>query len=230
MNLKIRALDKLLNYEVFKWQLLSQFKKNQKENKIKYNPCITFSREPGSGGKLIAKLVAKKLKLKYYDKKIVEMIVKQTRKRKELIQSIDERKISLLEDLLSTFFNKRKISSSTYFRNLVKVILALAQKQSCVISGRGANFILPATYNLRVRVIAPFMVRVRNNMLYEKQSIAEAKRSIREIHYHRKEFIKKFFYKNISNANYYDLVINTEYISIKQAVKLVVVAFKNRFL
>ena len=45
----------------------------------------------------------------------------------------------------------------------------------------------------------------------------------------RKEFIKKSFGKDPSNANYYDLVINTTYFNIEQATDVIVEAFKKKF-
>jgi len=47
---------------------------------VKFKPFITVSREAGSGGKVIAKRVAKKLNFKYYDKKLIEMTSNKSKK------------------------------------------------------------------------------------------------------------------------------------------------------
>ena len=59
---------------------------------------------------------------------------------------------------------------------------------------------------------------------------AKAKAEIRKIHFNRRDFIKRYFRKNISNANYYDLVINTENLTVEQAATVIVNAFKKKFI
>jgi cytidylate kinase len=49
------------------------------------------------------------------------------------------------------------------------------------------------------------------------------------VHFARKDFVKRYFNKNISNANYYDLVLNTEHLSLEQAVAIIIKAFKEKF-
>lgn len=196
----------------------------------KFYPCITVSRETGSGGRLIATLVAKKLKMKYYDKQFVELIAKSAKKRKEVIEALDEKSRGLVEGLINSLTNSNsKLSESRYLKYLYQTILSLTEKGRCVILGRGSNFIVPAEKALNVRIIAPLKTRIENTVKFEKKTPLRARENIRKIHYARKEFVKRYFLKNISNANYYDLVINTQFISLAQAVKIVICAFKQKF-
>ncbi|PIS09104.1 hypothetical protein COT75_03275 [Candidatus Beckwithbacteria bacterium CG10_big_fil_rev_8_21_14_0_10_34_10] len=228
MRFKLKQFDKLLNKEISAWVFLKDRVSLKKKSKNKYFPCITVSRETGSGGRLAAQLAAKKLGFKYYNKKIVELIVSETKKREGLIQSLDENGANFLEETIGILFGTR-INSSTYFRNLVKVILALGSKRNSVILGRGGNFIIPSKFGLRVRVMAPLKYRIKNAMNHEKISLKEAEQRIQETHFQRKNFVRKYFYKNISNANYYDLVINTKDLSVDQAAEIIVFAFKTKF-
>jgi len=213
-----------------------QFKKQQysikkANNNQTFQPCITVSRETGSGGRLIAALVAKKLKMKLYDKEFVELIGQSTKKRQEVVESLDEKNRGMIEGIIESLSlsDNNKLSESRYFKHLCQTILSLAQKNKSVILGRGANFILPPQYCLNIRIIAPLKTRIDNTIKYEKKTLKQAKDDIRKIHDQRKEFIKKYFQKNISNANYYDLVINTQFISLEQVISLIVTAFKKRF-
>lgn len=230
MKLKFKALDQILNKQLGVWSWQNRVHKPSKKKEKKFFPCITVSREAGSGGRLVARLVAKKLKLKYYDKKIVTLIVEKTKKRKDLISSLDEKRLGVLEETLGTFFSGRKISAPTYFRNLVKVIMALGQKESCVILGRGGNFVLPPEYVLRVSIIAPLKTRIKSTIKYEKKSKRKAEEIIRETDLNRKKFIKKYFLKDISNSDYYDLVINTRNFSLEEVRDIIIAAYKKKFL
>jgi cytidylate kinase len=192
-------------------------------------PFVTISRESGSGGKPIARAVAKKLGLKIYDKQLIEMTAKKSKQRKSLIASLDEKDRGFVEDLVHSMLNPEYVSEDTYIKNLVEVVLSVAHKGNCIILGRGSNFITSQYGGLHVRLVAPFLVRAGYTAQYEGRSIYEARERVKEFDRERKEFVKKHFDKDPSNANYYDLVINTTYYNIEQAANLIVAAFKQKF-
>jgi len=77
--------DKLIFNQVKRRELVLQQEGPGVEavaKKIKLRPFITISRESGSGGTPIAKLVAKKLQFKFYNKKLINLIANKTKKRK----------------------------------------------------------------------------------------------------------------------------------------------------
>lgn len=203
--------------------------KNNQSKKIKVKPFITISRESGSGGKPIAKLLAKKLKFKFYDKQIINMISKEAKQRKALISSLDEKDRGMVEDLVYSLFSPDYVATETYFKHLCHVILTVARKGNCVILGRGANFITGNYGGLHVRIVAPFLVRAGYTAQYEGYSIYEARDRMQQFDKERKDFIKTNFSKDPSNANYYDLVLNTTYYNIEQATDVILAAFKKKF-
>jgi cytidylate kinase len=192
-------------------------------------PFVTISRESGSGGKPIARAVAKKLGLKIYDKQLIEMTAKKSKQRRSLIASLDEKDRGFVEDLVHSMLNPDYVSEDTYIKNLVEVVLSVAHKGNCIILGRGSNFITSQYGGLHVRLVAPFLVRAGYTAQYEGRSIYEARERVKEFDRERKEFVKKHFDKDPSNANYYDLVINTTYYNIEQAANVIVAAFKQKF-
>jgi len=226
--MSFKFIKHLSNKQSSLWAFLNrEFIKKAK--KKKYYSCITVSRETGSGGRLIAQMTAKKLGFKYYDKTIVEMLAKESKKRKSLISSLDEKGRSFVEETVNALFGKECLSGPAYLRSLTKVILALSGKKSCVLLGRGGNFILPLEMTLKVRIIAPLKTRLENSVKHEGNTKQKAKEEIKRIHFNRKDFIKRYFGKDISNANYYDLVLNTKDISLKQATEIIVRAFRVKF-
>src|SRR3989338_5051446 len=121
-----------------------------------FRPVITISREPGSGGRPIAEMVAKTLRFELYDEKFIEDIAKSTKRRTDLIKSVDEKARGLVTDMLQSILNPDYISDMTYIRHAAKVILTRAHRGKAVFLDRGTNFIIPAESTLRVRVQAPY--------------------------------------------------------------------------
>ena len=105
---------------------------------------ITISREFGSGGRFIGEEVAKKLGIAYYDKYIINEIAEKSGLSPEYIQENAE--LSPKKGLFAYAFAGRDITGKSV-EDLVyeaqrKVILELAEKESCVIIGRNADYIL----------------------------------------------------------------------------------------
>lgn len=193
-------------------------------------PCITVSRETGSGGRLIARRVARELKMKFIDKELVELISRNCKRRKSLIESLDEKTRDLIEEIINSLApNKEKLSDRSYLRYLSETILFLTRTEKAVILGRGANFIVPPTRCLRVRVGAPFRQRIANSMKFEKKRLRDALKEVKRIDEQRRGFIKNYFFKDDRDADYYDLVINTKNISLAQAVLIIIKAYKEKF-
>jgi len=201
------------------------------KKKRKVLPCITVSQENGSGGHPIAQLVSKQLHYKFYNKKLIELIAKKSQVKKSLVRFLDEKTRGSIESIINNFLGLQSLPEHTYIKSLAIVVLAICSKENAVILGRGSNFIVPPNQALRVRIIAPFKTRLRNSKKYEypKLSDMDIREKLLKVHIERKEFIRKYFHKNLSNANYYDLVVNTEHLSLDQSAKIITSAYKNKF-
>ena len=105
---------------------------------------ITISREFGSGGRFIGEKVAKKLGIAYYDKNIINEIAEKSGLSPEYIQENAE--LSPKKGLFAYAFAGRDITGKSVedmvYEAQRKVILELADKESCVIIGRNADYIL----------------------------------------------------------------------------------------
>lgn len=192
------------------------------------NIVITVSREAGSGGKLVAQKIAQSLGIDFYNEELMDLLAKKTRRRKEIIKKLDEKERSLLDDFVNKLIDPEYLSEESFIKNLCLVIGALSREKSCVILGRGANFILPDDACLRIRIIAPYLTRVFYTQKYEKRTKPDAEKRVKKHDLDRKEFIKQYFGKNPSNANYYDLVFNTQNTGLDSIVKTIVKTVKAR--
>ncbi len=109
---------------------------------------ITISRQFGSGGRSIGKLVAQKLGYDYYDSELVERVAKETGFDPEYIADAGE--YAPGRSMLSYAFSSGaahphsgSMNANDYlWATQCKIILELAEKGNCVIVGRCADYIL----------------------------------------------------------------------------------------
>lgn len=117
---------------------------------------ITISREFGSGGRFIGEKVAKKLGIAYYDKNIINDIAEKSGLSPEYVQKNAE--LSPKKGLFAYAFAGRDITGKSVedmvYEAQRKVILELADKESCVIIGRNADYILKDKNGYKTRADA----------------------------------------------------------------------------
>jgi cytidylate kinase len=108
------------------------------------NRIITISREFGSGGRTIGKEVAEKLGIPCYDQELIEKIAEESGFAKSFIAEKGEYAShgSWLFSMLSDRDMNGNSTQDYLWEIQQKVILKLAEEQSCVIVGRCADYIL----------------------------------------------------------------------------------------
>ena len=123
---------------------------------------ITISREYGSGGRLIAKQLSEKMGITFYDKQLITEVAKKTGFSENFIRDTEHQRPtnSFLFDLYTTVVTP-SVSDQVFIAQ-AKVIKQAAAKESCVIVGRCADYILRDEPNvLKVFVHAPLDQRIR---------------------------------------------------------------------
>ncbi|MCI6042772.1 cytidylate kinase-like family protein [bacterium] len=109
------------------------------------NRIITISREFGSGGRTIGKEVAAKLGIHCYDSELIEKIAQESGLAKEFIAEKGEYAShgGWLANAFSYGSSYNGTSVQDYLWKIQReIILDLAEKESCVIVGRCADYIL----------------------------------------------------------------------------------------
>lgn len=192
-------------------------------------PFITIAREPGSGGAPIAQAVADKLGFTLIDEQIVDQIAHSTKKRKTIIQEVDEKSRDHITDMVQSLFNPEYVDDIKYLVELAKIILAYASKGKVVILGRGANFITPFATGLHVNITAPYDVRVKRAMDFEGLNRAQAKAVIASVEKEREKFVRQYLRQDLSSRNAYDITLNTTYFRVDEARDVIVEAFYRKF-
>ena len=101
---------------------------------------ITISREYGSGGRYVGRLVADKLGIKLYDKDFIEKLAAKTGLSGEYIEN-NEQKRNSLEIFNSGYYSGLNNSDELFIKES-ELIKEVVEQESCVIIGRCADFIV----------------------------------------------------------------------------------------
>lgn len=163
---------------------------------------VAISRELGSGGNAVAAAVAKALHFEFVEREILLQAARAYEVPEEKIADVDERRLSLWER-----FDEEK---RRYLIFIEAAYYSFAEKDNVVTAGRGGPFFLKdVSHALKVRVMAPFEVRVRRIM--ERETLDQRAARIRVKNYDRELAgrIDYLFGLDWTLPENYDLVINT---------------------
>jgi len=163
---------------------------------------VAISRELGSGGNAIAAAVAKALNFEYVEREILLQAARTHEVPEEKIADVDERRLSLWER-----FDEEK---RRYLIFIEAAYYSFAEKGNVVTAGRGGPFFLrDVSHALRVRIMAPFDVRVRRVMEQEQLDHKAAAAKVRNYDRELSGRIDYLFGLDWTLPENYDLVINT---------------------
>lgn len=189
---------------------------------------ITVSREFGSGGRSIGKLIADKLNYNYYDSELVSRIAKESGMSESFIQDHGEYACSTSSFLFSlavstgaTNMNRLPISDQIYVmqHNIIK---ELADSECCVIVGRGADYILRDRADaLHTFFYADMPFRIdRIVRLYGERADSPEKR-LREKDAKRKTYYRHYTGRQWGVAQNYHISMNSGVVGIERCADIV---------
>jgi cytidylate kinase len=219
-----RSLDHIVGEQIAKWQR-QRIEQKRKTETYHPRPCITVSRDPGSGGTETARRLAKDLGMDLIGSKIIQQVAERADISEKVIASLDEKEVRVRDFWLDSLFRTRHIWPDEYLRYLTKVIGTIGKQGNTIIIGRGGQFILPPEETFRVRLIAPREIRIRNVMRDSNTDCETAERYVYRTEADRNAFHCKHFGTDWTNPIYYDLTLNTGVMGIEGAVAAVEAAF-----
>ncbi|MBC8430549.1 MAG: cytidylate kinase-like family protein [Desulfobacterales bacterium] len=214
MKTRTRSIHQIIEEQVQKWQILDKKEKKEAEE----ISVVTISREPGSGGNIVAKSLSEKLDFDLFYQEVIHEMAESARVSVRLLETLDEKGVSVLEDWISSLVDKRHLWPDRYLQHLMKVIGTIGKHGRAVIVGRGANFVLPPDKRLSVRIVAPLEIRIKNVTRDFGIDKEEARRRVVRTDSDRRAFVRKYFNADIRAPLNYDLVINIGILSIEGAV------------
>ncbi|MCL2365999.1 MAG: cytidylate kinase-like family protein [Oscillospiraceae bacterium] len=191
---------------------------------------LTISREYGSGGRIVGKKLAQDLEIPFYDDEIRTLTAQKSGLSEEFIAKS-------AENLPNTFLHNLNYSAYSSYDSIsfydipvtdklflaqAEVIKELAEKGSCVIVGRCADFVLrdnPALIKVMLR--GDPKDRISYAVEHYELSPEKAAEKLKKIDKSRNNYYKYYTNRRWANLDNFDLVINTSFTGIDGAVSII---------
>jgi cytidylate kinase len=200
------------------------------ERREKSRPFVTISRESGAYGRTIADMLAEYL-LKHerrreipwavFDKELIQTVIEEHKFPVNFEKYFVESSAPLIEDTLDELFGLHP-PQETLVRKMSETILHLASLGYVILVGRGANIITRKLPNgTHVRLVGSFEKRVAHMMEFLTLPENQAREHVIKEDHDRRAYINRYFRKDITDVALYDLIINTDTVSLQDAVTII---------
>jgi len=196
------------------------------------NTIITIGRQFGSGGREIGEKVAEHFNIKCYDKELLSRAAKESGFCEEMIQNHDEKPTNsflynLVMDTYSFGYNASSFVdmpiSHKVFLAQFDTIKKIADEGPCVMVGRCADYAL-SDYKNCLNLFISGDTKTKIDRVMGKYNLTEqkAKEMINKKDKQRSSYYNYYSSKKWSQADSYDLCINSSVLGIEGTVNLVI--------
>jgi len=182
---------------------------------------ITISRDIGALGDIAAAELAKHLQWQVYDKEIVDHIANDSHVRQNLVRQMDEKAQNLIHDTvdrLLRMFEGSAFGNEEYHVALLRSLATLAARGGLIILGHGGAFALQGQPGLHLRMTASLALRVERLSKRWRLSLEETRRRVLQTDADRREFIRYHFKSDTDDARFFNVVFNTDLVTVDQIV------------
>lgn len=186
------------------------------DNSLKNKVIITINREYGSGGRYVGRLIADKLGIKFYDKDLVKMVSKEAGLSEEFIEENDQKRE------WGSNFNANYNNDDKLFEAETKVINQIAEKESCVIIGRCADYILKDKENtIKIFIYSTQQDKINRAVKYYNINEKTALKEINKVNKERAKHYKYYTNKEWHKMDNYDLAFNSDYLGVEKTADII---------
>lgn len=191
---------------------------------------ITISRDFGALGEEIAARLGECLGIRVFGQEILEEIAKRARTDKFYLQHLDEQGSAGLTTFVYSLITGSTATLETYRRHLYDVVLDLARRD-CILIGRGAHLILRDKPIFRLRVVGSKLVCAQRVAAELGIPLPEAEAKVAEINGKRHQAVMNLFSDHVEHCSLefaanFDLVLNTDRLTIEGALPVLLTAFR----
>lgn len=195
------------------------------------NFVIAITRTCGSGGTTIGKMLSDDLKINIYDRELLRLASDDSGINEALFANADEDvKSSLLYKVSKHVYNGELIppesndftSNDNLFNYQAKILQELVEKESYVVIGRCADYILkdhPNVFKIFIHASDEYCIQHEMDILNvsEKEAIKEIKR----LNKYRSEYYYYHTGKKWEDVKNYDLSLDTSKLGFEKCVKYI---------
>ncbi len=187
---------------------------------------ITISREYGSGGRAIGKLVAEKLGYKFYDAEIIDEVVASSGVARDIVEKYDEYATHKNSFLYAIAINAGADSRASVANRVhiaqSEVIKRIAEEGRCVIIGRGADYILRDRDDcLNVFIRADIKFRARRILDIYGDDGKKVESKIDDKDTRRRVYYRSFTMREWGVVENYNIVLDSGAIGIEKCADII---------
>ncbi len=214
------SLADLLDRQARRWQIEGGAGMPQPRG-----PLVALSRWAGAHGDEVASRVAEWLDYGLFNAASIDRLAGEPEFAARLIVGLDDVQSAAIEARVAAVMARAPAAPV----GLVRAVATLGERGMAVVLGRGAASILPSARALRVLIVAPEATRAERTAQEKQIPLAEAAACVASADGARRSALRERFGIAAEDLTYYDLVLNTEALSIEAAAALAVDALRRRF-
>lgn len=199
---------------------------------------VTIGRQFGSGGHVIGKKLAERLGVQFYDKELLLEAAKELGLNPNILQKTDEKLppfyVGNLSLTLGFYMQPFSSPATSYYDNVQKslcdTIKAVAARESCVIVGRCADYLLrdnPRCFNVFISA-SPQACAKRIVERTEGISLDDALVQAKKENKLRAEYYNFYTDKEWGHSSSYDLCIDSSRLGIDDSIEIIVYSLQRR--
>lgn len=192
---------------------------------------IAITRRAGSGGTTIGEMLADEFSINLYDKKLLRIASEDSGINEAIFQNADERvQNSILYRVSKKVYKGELIppesdnfvSDENLFNYQAKVLRELSERESFIVIGRGADYILKDKPNVfKIFLYASEEFCIEHEMSHLCTDRKGAIKYIKKWDNYRSEYYMYHTRKEWEKMSNYDLCINTGELGIEKSVKYI---------
>lgn len=192
---------------------------------------IAITRTCGSGGTTIGKILSNDLEINMYDRELLRLASEDSGISEALFVNADETvKNSLLYKVSKKVYDGELIppesndftSNDNLFNYQAKILRELSEKESYVVIGRCADYILKDYPNVfKIFIHAPHEYCVKHQMENLRISEKEANKQIKKLDKYRREYYYYHTGMKWENAKNYDLCLDTSKLGFEKCAEYI---------
>ena len=203
---------------------------SKKTNIMNQNTIITVGRQFGSGGREIGKMLAETFGYTYYDKELISVAAQESGLCEDVFEKADERASSSLAYVFPLGFSYMGmfspyhdiLSNDGLFKLQSDAIRKLAEKESCVLVGRCADYILrdhPDCISLFIH--SDMEHRIKRVTERQNITVEQARELIEKTDKSRAAYYNYYTNKTWGASASYDLSINIDILGARGTVDFI---------
>jgi len=184
---------------------------------------ITITRQFGSLGRPIGKVVAETMGFEYFDRDIIEKAADEMGEPVDTLSDFDERMLSNYGRMMFPLGNGLQSKQRRLFEVEKKVILNLANGHDCVIIGRCSDYILHEAGMQNVYslfIYAPYTSRFNNCLRTLGLTPEAAEVYIDKVDAAREKYYGEYTGEKFESLKYRDLMLNSSALPLEDSVKI----------